>query len=159
MEGLSRDLLRVSRKAQRCAGIVAKKYGISIAEEPFFMAVTVHDGATQEELTELVGVDKTMTTRVIHALMQKGLVEKISDPNDRRRNRIYQTENMKAIRTSVSSELLSLNQIITAEIDGDALDTFMGVLSALEDNISAFLAQNESDPSHKIQMSQGGECG
>lgn len=35
MEKLSRDLLRVSRKAQICVGAVVKKYNITVAEEPF----------------------------------------------------------------------------------------------------------------------------
>lgn len=43
MEKLSRDLLRVSRKAQICVGAVVKKYNITVAEEPFFIpCMNVH---------------------------------------------------------------------------------------------------------------------
>lgn len=143
MEKLSRDLLRVSRKAQTCVGVVVKKYNITVAEEPFFMAINSHDGATQEELTALVGVDKAMTTRVIHSLESKGLVRKMQDENDKRQNRIYKTEKVNEISEIVLEDLLQFNQIFTAGIDDDDLDNFMRTLAVLEKNISNFLKEGE----------------
>ena len=142
MKNLSKDLLRISREAHLCAGKIVKKYHLSLAEEPFFMAIAFHDGATQEELTEVVGVDKSMTTRVIHSLMKKGLVKKIPDAEDRRCNRIYQTQKMKAITDSVIKELFLLDQRFTAGIGEETLDIFMQTLSALEENITAILKEN-----------------
>lgn len=143
MENLSKDLLRVSRKAHLCVGKIVEKYHLSLAEEPFFMAITFHDGATQEELTEVVGVDKAMTTRVIHSLVKKGLVKKIPDTEDRRCNRIYQTEKMKAITASVTKELHLLDQQFTAGIENDILDTFVQTLSVLEENITGILEKSK----------------
>jgi len=134
MEKLLRDLLRVSRKAQICVGAVVKKYNITVAEEPFFMAINSHDGATQEELTALVGVDKAMTTRVIHSLESKGLVKRVQDTKDKRQNKIYKTDKV---------DLLHLNQIFTAGIGNDDLDIFMRTLAVLEKNISNFLKEEK----------------
>ena len=101
------------------------------------MAITYHDGATQEELTELVGVNKAMTTRVIRSLMQKELVKKIPDTEDRRCNRIYQTEKMKAITDPVTKELHLLDQQFTAGIEDDVLYVFIQTLFKIEKNITA----------------------
>lgn len=143
MEKLSRDLLRVSRKVQICIGSIVKKYNITVAEEPFFMAINSHDGATQEELTGLVGVDKAMTTRVIHSLESKGLVKRMQDAKDKRHNRIYKTNKVNEISDIVLKDLLQLNQIFTTGIDNDDLDNFMRTLAALEDNISNFLKEEQ----------------
>jgi DNA-binding MarR family transcriptional regulator len=143
MEKLSRDLLRVSRKAQICVGAVVKKYNITVAEEPFFMAINSHDGSTQEELTALVGVDKAMTTRVIHSLESKGLVKRVQDAKDKRQNRIYKTDKVNEISEIVLRDLLQLNQIFTTGIDSDDLDNFMRTLAVLEDNISNFLKEEQ----------------
>ena len=143
MEKLSRDLLRVSRKAQICIGSIVKKYNISVAEEPFFMAINSHDGATQEELTALVGVDKAMTTRVIHSLESKGLVKRMQDAKDKRQNRIYKTNKVNEISDTVLKDLLQLNQIFTTGINNDDLDNFMRTLAVLEDNISNFLKEEQ----------------
>ena len=143
MEKLSRDLLRVSRKAQICVGAVVKKYNITVAEESFFMAINSHDGATQEELTALVGVDKAMTTRVIHSLESKGLVKRVQDTKDKRQNKIYKTDKVNEIREIVLKDLLHLNQIFTARIGNDDLDIFMRTLAVLEKNISNFLKEEK----------------
>ena len=139
MERLSRDLLRVSRRAQLCVGAVVRKYDITVAEEPFFMAVNFHDGATQEELTALVGVDKAMTTRVIHSLESKGLVRRIQDPRDRRQNRIYKTDRVNEINEFVIKDLLQLDRIFTAGIGKEDIDNFMRTLAVLDENISNYM--------------------
>lgn len=139
MERLSRDLLRVSRRAQLCVGAVVRKYNITVAEEPFFMAVNFHDGATQEELTALVGVDKAMTTRVIHSLESKGLVRRMQDPRDRRQNRIYKTDRINEINEFVIKDLLQLDRIFTAGIGKEDIDNFMRTLAVLDENISNYM--------------------
>lgn len=131
MKELAKDLLRVSRKAQICVGKVIKKYGISIAEEPFFMAISFNDGLTQEELTNIVGVDKAMTTRVITSLEKKGLVNRVQDAKDKRQNRIYKTEKMTKIESKLAKELMNLNNIFIEGIDDEDLNYFIKILSIL----------------------------
>ena len=109
----------------------------------FFMAINSHDGATQEELTALVGVDKAMTTRVIYSLESKGLVKRVQDTKDKRQNKIYKTDKVNEIREIVLKDLLHLNQIFTAGIGNDDLDIFMRTLAVLEKNISNFLKEEK----------------
>lgn len=107
------------------------------------MAINSHNGSTQEELTALVGVDKAMTTRVIRSLESKGLVKRVQDARDKRQNRIYKTDKTDEISEIVLSDLMQLNQIITAGIDNDDLDNFMQTLAVLEENISNFLKDEQ----------------
>lgn len=139
MEELSKDLLRVSRMAQMCVGKVIKKYNITVAEEPFFMAVHFHNGATQDELTSIVGVDKAMTTRVLHSLEKKNLVKRVSDPQDKRQNRVYQTEKAVEMSEEFVSELIHLNEVFIHGISRKSFENFMQTLDVLEENISEFL--------------------
>lgn len=55
---MGRMITLLGRKSQRCIGEALRKHGLTAAEEPFFMSLQHHDGATQEELTALVCVDK-----------------------------------------------------------------------------------------------------
>lgn len=144
MYELSKDLLRISRKAQMCVGKIVKKYNITIAEESFFMAVNFHDGATQEELTSIVGVDKAMTTRVIHSLEKKGFVKRIPDLEDKRQKRIYKTEKAKQISEDFIKELMQLNQTFIQDIDSDNFACFKQTLIILENNISGFLKSGDT---------------
>lgn len=136
MNRISRDLLRVSRKAQTYLGSIVKKYDITIAEQPFFMAIRGRDGLTQEELTALVGVDKAMTTRVLHSLEGKGLIRKVQDENDKRQNRIYKTDKVDKLGERVWADLLQFDKAVTEGISKEELESFLKTLAILEHNIS-----------------------
>lgn len=144
MENISRSLLRVSRKAQTCIGAAVKKYDLTIAEQPFFMAVRANDGMTQEELTSLVGVDKAMTTRVIQSLEKKGLVQRVQDESDKRQKRIYKTDEMEKMGDQVLSDLLQLNRIFTRGISAEELDKFYEILNLMDTNVSQYLDDEEN---------------
>ncbi len=136
---LSRNMLRVCRKAQMCVGLVMKKYRMTTAEEPFFMTVAHSDGITQEELTSLIGVDKAMTTRAVRSLEIKGFVQKVQDEHDKRQNRIYKTDKTDNIKDEVAQDLLHLNKVFTAGISEADLENVIRVLSVMEENISNYL--------------------
>jgi DNA-binding MarR family transcriptional regulator len=72
---------------------------------------------TQEELTQMVQVDKAQTTRAIKSLMEKGLVQKIQSSIDRRAYDVSLTIEGKALAPSVKNEInifeQSLNKGLT----------------------------------------------
>lgn len=138
MESITRDLLRVSRKAQTCVGAIVKKYNLTIAEQPFFMAIKANDGLTQEDITTLVGVDKALTTRVIRSLEEKGLVRREQDEADKRQNHIFRTDAFVEIADKVFPELLSFNEVLAKGISKEAFKQFMDVLTRMEENLSNF---------------------
>ena len=87
-----RMITLLARKGQMYMGTMLKhKYNITAAEQPFFMALQRCEGVSQEELTEMVCVDKAVTTRVVRTLEEKGYLTRVKDTQDRRQNRIYPT--------------------------------------------------------------------
>lgn len=138
MDTISRNLLRVARQAQNRVGSITQKYNLTAAEQPFFMALRQNDGLTQEELTALVGVDKSMTTRVIKSLEAKGFIRREQDENDKRRNRIYKTEALTKIADPVLAELLQFNAELTRGVCEDELADFMDTLNQLEENLAKY---------------------
>ncbi len=138
MDTISRNLLRVARQAQTRVGSIIQKYNLTAAEQPFFMALRQNDGLTQEELTALVGVDKSMTTRVIKSLEAKGFIRREQDENDKRRNRIYKTEALTKIADPVLAELLKFNAELTRGVCEDELADFMETLNQLEENLAKY---------------------
>lgn len=139
MENLSRNLLFVSRRAQLCVGEIAKKYDLSAAEQPFFMAICKQNGLTQEELTSLVGVDKAMTTRAIHSLESKGFIVRKQDEKDKRQKLVYKTKKVDLIEANLRTDLLKFNDYFTSRIDESELEIFMSILNRMNDNLSQYL--------------------
>lgn len=138
MEGsITKRMIFAARKMQLCIGERLSKFEITAAEEPFFMAIQRYEGATQEDLTALVGVDKAVTTRAIRSLESKGYLIRKRDDQDRRQNRVYPTEAVFRIGDSLHHELLCLNHELVKGLSQEQLRVLSEALSVIEDNLSA----------------------
>lgn len=138
MEGsIAKRMIFMARKMQLCIGERLSKFEITAAEEPFFMAIQRNAGATQEELTALVGVDKAATTRAIRSLESKGYLVRRRDDRDRRQNRVYPTDAVFGIGASLHKELLGLNDEAVKGLSEEQLRVLSEALSVMEDNLNA----------------------
>lgn len=136
-----RMITLLARKSQMYIGAAFKhKYNISVAEQPFFMALQKCEGATQEELTEMVCVDKAVTTRVVKTLEEKGFLIREKDMKDRRQNRIYPTPMTRKLETAVQKELLTFNDAVTRGISKEELEIVQKALAKMEANLAALLS-------------------
>lgn len=137
MEGsITKRIIFLARKMQLCIGERLSKFEITATEEPFFMAIQQNEGATQEDLTALVGVDKAVTTRAIRSLENKGYLIRKQDDNDRRQNRVYPTDAVFGIGDSLHKELLCLNNELLKGLSKTQLQILSEALSVIEDNLS-----------------------
>lgn len=137
MEGsITKRIIFMARKMQLCIGERLSKFEITAMEEPFFMAIQQNEGATQEDLTAFVGVDKSVTTRAILSLENKGYLVRKQDDKDRRQNRVYPTDAVFEIGDSLHKELLCLNNELVKGLSKEQLRVLSEVLSVIEDNLS-----------------------
>lgn len=146
---ITREIMYTARQSQLCIGVQMEKYGITAAEEPFFMAIQKHIGATQEELTSLVGVDKALTTRVISSLEKKGYLIRRQDEKDRRQNRVYATQKALNIGGMVKAELLQLNDEILRGISKEDRIILYHSLLIMEENLKRLKNQERGESKYE----------
>lgn len=72
--------------------------GTDITADQFItlMNLRLKDGLCQRSVTDLLGCDKTKTTRIIDVLEKRRLVTRVTDKMDRRQKMIYLTTKGKA---------------------------------------------------------------
>ncbi len=78
-----------------------KDYGMSGGQLPFFMNIVNNPGITQEELSKLLKIDKSTTTRAVKSLCSSGYVLRKSDESDKRVYRLYPTQKAKRVERVV----------------------------------------------------------
>lgn len=149
MEGsITKRIIFIARKMQLCIGERLSKFEITATEEPFFMAIQRKGGATQEDLTAFVGVDKAVTTRAIRSLENKGYLVRKKDERDRRQNRVYPTAAAFRIGDSLHNELLCLNDELVKGLSEEQLQVLSEALSVIENNLSAMRGTRKYDEFH-----------
>lgn len=148
-KSITKHVIYTARQSQLCIGSRMEKFGITAAEEPFFMAIQKHRGATQDELTVLVGVDKAATTRALSSLEKKGYLTRRRDEKDRRQNRIYATERALETGPEVLEELLRLNGELLDGIPEEEQRILYRALLRMEQNLGTIKKREREEQNHE----------
>jgi DNA-binding MarR family transcriptional regulator len=114
-----------------------KKFNLAAGEQPFFMLLRCYDGATAEELSSLLDIDKAAAARAIKSLEDKGFIRRVRYAEDKRQNKLFLTAQAKARFGGIDEALQNWNAVMTKGIDENALDISYSVLTKMRENISS----------------------
>lgn len=132
------------RALQRYLGSKIEPHGVTLGMWYFLRVLWQQDGLTQRELSRRIGTMEPTTLNAIAAMERKGLVHRVRDRKDRRRQFVFLTEKGR----SASHDLLPL----AGEVVRDAsrgltlreLSLLLSLLSAIQANL-AELQQSLAD--------------
>lgn len=80
-----------------------KASGMTMARATvLFWVGELPDGATQRDLAELVGIEGPTLVRLLHALEEQGLIERVANTSDRRAKGIRLTEAARPVLDEIS---------------------------------------------------------
>ena len=80
------------------------RYGIPIGTWYFLRVLWKENGLTQSELSDRIGIVGPTTVMAINRMVRDGLVVRLTDPNDRRKGRIYLTARAKRLKKKMLSD-------------------------------------------------------
>jgi DNA-binding MarR family transcriptional regulator len=83
----------------------------------------------QQDIAEIMKKDKSVVLRQIDSLEKKDLVQRIVDPNDRRRNIIKTTDKGIKLIDEVNTKLDRLYALLTDGLDSSEMEAFHKVLN------------------------------
>lgn len=111
--------------------------GIDITYEQWAVLIMLWqwDGQTQDELSQKLLLEKSTISRLLNTLEHKGLVRRLTDTEDRRKNRIHYTEKSAVLRERCTP---ILRKIISDGLDGlstEALETCAAVMMRIRTNL------------------------
>ncbi len=106
--------------------------GLSVIEWYVLRALFAEDGQHASQLASGVGRAATSFTPNLDKLQDKGYIERLPDPNDRRAVRIYLTEKAKVEQDKIMVLAMSLDDQIEAQIPENSIMCFHQALAALQ---------------------------
>lgn len=110
---------------------ILKTYNFGRAHHRVIHFVGRNQGITVSELLEILRITKQSLSRVLNALVERGIVEQRPGVTDRRQRLLYLTEEGKKLEQKVSK--VQRNQVARAfmEAGGDAVAGYRKVLAGL----------------------------
>ncbi|MGY4574559.1 MarR family transcriptional regulator [Bradyrhizobium pachyrhizi] len=129
----------------------AARYGITRAQWAVLSKVERQEGLKQTELAELLEVQPITLTRLIDKLCDNGWIERRSDENDRRVNRLY----LKKAARPLLGKLAGLRSELTATaLEGiSPADAYrlLTQLESIKENVRNAVQTTAGEPSRKEQ--------
>ena len=129
--------------------------GIGSGQHAYILALEDRPGASQEELSGILGVDKANTARAVRRLGRNGYILRERDPADARAFRLRLTGDGAATLARIREALSEWNRILVSGLDESR--------SALARGIVAELARAARDgiqrPSSRRKNSQSEDSG
>lgn len=98
---LSRITAAIFRTGQSILNNRLRELGISSGQMDFLYVITLYEGLSQLELSELTFVGKSATTKVVKILMKHGYVYRETDSSDKRVYRLYLTERGRSVSQKI----------------------------------------------------------
>ncbi|MGY4475532.1 MarR family winged helix-turn-helix transcriptional regulator [Bradyrhizobium sp. USDA 3364] len=129
----------------------AARYGITRAQWAVLSKVERQEGLKQTELAELLEVQPITLTRLIDKLCDNGWIERRSDENDRRVNRLY----LKKAARPLLGKLAGLRSELTATalegISPTDAHRLLTQLESIKENVRNAIQSPAGEPSRKEQ--------
>lgn len=114
-------------------------YGVKLSGLQYgILGMLSHETLTVSALSQRMGIDPSSMVRIIDSLEGKGLAERGTDPNDRRRNPIRITDNGRALLAAVpqiseSDRVFQALESLGLEKAGQLRDALRGVMQQFPD--------------------------
>lgn len=106
--------------------------GLSVIEWYVLRALFEDDGQHASQLASEVGRAATSFTPNLDKLQDKGYIERLPDPNDRRAVRIYLTDKARGEEDNIMSLADTLDEQIEAQLSDNGIDCFQQAISVLQ---------------------------
>lgn len=136
----------VARLLRTFADQEARQFGMTRAQWAVLARLERHEGLKQAELADMLDMQPISLTRLVDRLADSGLIERRSDPTDRRAKRLYLTEAAKPVmeRLDALGEQLAGN--VLGDISPSDIEQMLRGLGDIKTNLRRAL-QSRSDVS------------
>ena len=135
VEPLSKYISFIHRSCAAYLSREFRKFNIGSGQYMFLIKLYKNDGLTQEQLTEMLNIDKGTTTKAVKKLEEVGLVTRAKDENDKRINRIYLTRQALDIKEEFLSIISNWEDALTATLSEEEKNDTLIILKKITNNI------------------------
>lgn len=134
-------------------------YDISVTQCYALEALVERGPSRSQALAEVLRLDKSTTTRVVDALVRKGYVERLPDPEDARAVSLRVTSQGRKLYEQINSELIAQQIDLIRDLDPDVRAAATEILKRLARAAQARFVSGVSVGSCAPACGTDGKCG
>jgi MarR family transcriptional regulator for hemolysin len=121
----------------------ARQYGMTRAQWAVLVRLDRSEGLKQSELAEILDLQPITLTRLLDRLAENGLIERRSDPNDRRANRLFLTSAARPLLERLSDLGTDMMSTVLEGLDAKTLEKLQRDLGLVRENLRGAINRNQ----------------
>ena len=130
----------VARMLRTYADQAASQFGITRAQWVVLARLDRFEGLKQSELADMLDLQPITLTRLLDRLCDNGLIERRSDPNDRRAKRLYLTLTARPLLEQLADLGETLMATALAGVDRENVERMVGQFATVKENLRQAIA-------------------
>jgi MarR family transcriptional regulator for hemolysin len=147
----------VARMIRTYADYKGSQSGVTYAQWVLLARLDRFEGLKQAELADMLDLQPITLTRLVDRLCESGMIERRSDPNDRRAKRLYLTPAARPMLVQLADLGEELMATALAGVEREAVEKMVGQLAIVKENLRQAIAQKtDPQPAEAVQETRYG---
>lgn len=126
-----RKISEFIKNYELCDQLCAAQFNVTASQSATLLALPQDGNLTMNEISQAMELATSTMTRMIDQLVEKGLAQRATDPDDRRIVRVGLTLQGQQLRASLEKEYLEFYNLVMGEIREDELETILHVFDQI----------------------------
>jgi DNA-binding MarR family transcriptional regulator len=118
-------------------------YGAASGLYMFIIVLAEHNGASQEQIADLLKIDKATVARSVQKLLNENYLRRQEDEQDKRAYQIYLMPKAKEIIPKIQSAINDWNRMVINGIPKDSKEILLRCLQQMSENAYKIYTENE----------------
>src|SRR5580692_3183216 len=131
----------VARLLRTYADYRAAQFGMTRAQWAVLVRLDRSEGLNQSELAEMLDLQPITLTRLLDKLCDSGLIERRSDPNDRRAKRLFLTAAARPMLEQLGALGEDMMATALAGVSRDSVEQIVAQLAVVKENLRQAIQQ------------------
>lgn len=141
----------VARMLRTLADQEARKFGMTRAQWVVLLRLQRSEGLKQSELADILDIQPITLTRLIDRLCDNGLIERRSDPNDRRAKRLFLTAAARPVLDRLNKLTNQMMVRLLAGVERPAIEEMAGHLAGIKENLRQAISERAQNSEHEAK--------
>ncbi|MDN3450392.1 MarR family transcriptional regulator [Planococcus sp. APC 3906] len=135
MKEILREIGMIARALDSISNIEFKEFDLTKGQYLYVVRIFENPGIIQEQLIDLIKVDRSTATRALQKLEASGFIEKKSDLTNKKIKRLFPTEKGKSVYPFIKSENEYSDQMALEGFSQEETDAAFQLLQRIRKNV------------------------
>lgn len=135
MKEILREIGMIARALDSISNIEFKEFDLTKGQYLYIVRIFENPGIIQEQLIDLIKVDRSTATRALQKLEASGFIEKKSDLTNKKIKRLFPTEKGKSVYPFIKSENEYSDQMALEGFSQKETDAAFQLLQRIRKNV------------------------